>query len=104
VLGSYYQRPNHYGLGAHIANGGYIVSHDVRGKGIGRMLGEHSLIRARERGYVAMQFNFVVSTNSVAIALWKSLGFSIIGTIPDAYHYQQQRYVDAYIMYARLAT
>ena len=99
VLGSYYQRPNQYGLGAHIANGGYIVSEAARGKGIGRKLAEHSIQRARQQGYRAMQFNFVVSTNHVAVRLWKSLGFSILGTIPEAYHLQQQRYVDAYVMY-----
>ena len=101
-LGSYYQRPNHYGLGAHIANGGYIVSPDARGKGVGRKLGEHSIQRAREQGYRGIQFNFVVSTNIVAVDLWKSLGFEIIGTIPGGYHRKAQEYVDAYIMYKDL--
>ncbi len=99
VLGSYYQRPNHYGLGSHIANGGYIVSPDAKGRGIGRALGEHSIVRAQEVGYRGMQFNFVVSTNHVAVELWKSLGFAIIGVIPQGYHRRQQEYVDAYVMF-----
>jgi L-amino acid N-acyltransferase YncA len=102
ILGSYYQRPNHYGLGAHIANGGYIVSPDARGKGVGRKLGEHSIARAREKNYHGIQFNFVVSTNEVAVDLWQSLGFAIIGTIPGGYHRRSQEYVDAYIMFKDL--
>jgi ribosomal protein S18 acetylase RimI-like enzyme len=102
VLGSYYQRPNHYGYGSHIANGGYIVSPDAKGKGIGRLLGEHSLARAREKGYRAMQYNFVVSTNTIAVKLWQSLGFRIIATIPEGYHRQGKEFVDAYIMFREL--
>lgn len=102
VLGSYYQRPNHYGLGGHIANGGYIVSPEAKGKGVGRRLGEHSLARARERGYHGMQYNFVVSTNTVAVKLWQSLGFKIIATIPGGYHRRGEEYVDAYVMFQNL--
>lgn len=102
VLGCYYQRPNHYQLGGHVANGGYLVSPNARGKGVGRKLGEHSIARATEQGYHALQFNFVVSTNEVAVTLWKSLGFAIIGTIPQGYHRKQTDYVDAYIMHRSL--
>lgn len=102
VLGSYYQRPNHYGYGGHIANGGYVVSPDAKGKGLGRLLGEHSLARAREEGYHGMQYNFVVSTNTVAVKLWQSLGFTIIATIPGGYHRRGEEYVDAYIMFQDL--
>jgi ribosomal protein S18 acetylase RimI-like enzyme len=102
VLGSYYQRPNHYGYGGHIANGGYIVSPEAKGKGVGRRLGEHSLARAREKGYRGMQYNFVVSTNTVAVKLWQSLGFTIIATIPGGYHRKGQEYVDAYVMFQDL--
>jgi ribosomal protein S18 acetylase RimI-like enzyme len=99
VLGSYYQRPNHYGYGSHIANGGYIVAPEAKGRGIGRKLGEHSLARAREKGYRGMQYNFVVSTNTIAVNLWKSLGFQIIATLPGGYHRKGQEYVDAYVMF-----
>ena len=103
ILGSYYQRPNQPGLGRHIANGGYIVSPTARGRGIGRLLGEHSLTRAREQGYYGLQYNFVVSTNEPAVNLWQSLGFAIIGTIPGGYHRKQADYVDAYIMFKDLS-
>lgn len=102
VLGCYHLRPNQKVLGSHIANGGYIVDPAIRGKGIGRMLGEHSIARATEKGYRGIQFNFVVSSNKIAVNLWKSLGFEIIGTIPEAYHRKQQEYVDVYIMFRRL--
>ncbi|MBM3617083.1 MAG: GNAT family N-acetyltransferase [Alphaproteobacteria bacterium] len=102
ILGSFYQRSNHFGLGKHIANGGYAVSPAGRGKGIGRILGEKSLQRAKERGFRGMQFNFVVSTNTVAVNLWKSLGFTVVGVLPKAYHFQRERYVDAFVMFKDL--
>lgn len=102
ILGSYYQRCNHFGLGKHIANGGYAVSPTAKGRGIGRLLGERSIERARERGFRGIQFNFVVSTNDVAVNLWKSLGFGIIGTIPGGFHYKHRRYDNAYIMFKDL--
>lgn len=102
ILGAFYQRCNHFGLGSHNANGGYIVSPAAKGRGIGRILGERSLERAKERGFHGMQFNFVVSTNAVAVELWKKLGFRIIGTIPQGYHYKRQRYDDTYIMFREI--
>lgn len=103
ILGAFYLRANHFGLGSHIANAGYMVAPAARGQGIGRVMGEYSLQRAKERGFRGIQFNFVVSTNAVAVNLWKSLGFSVIGTIPGGFHYKQQRYDDAYIMFKDLA-
>ena len=102
ILGCYHQRPNQKGLGSHIANGGYVVSPDARGKGVGRRMGEHSIQRAKERGYHGIQFNFVISTNEIAVKLWQSLDFQIIGTIPGGYHRKQREYVDAYIMFLSL--
>ena len=102
ILGSYYQRANYIGLGSHIANGGYVVSHNAKGKGIGRLLGEASIKRAKERGFRGIQFNFVVATNNVAVTLWRSLGFIVIGTIPSGFHYKQERYDDAFIMFKDL--
>lgn len=101
-LGVYYQRSNQAGLGAHIANGGYMVAPAARGRGIGRVLGEDSLRRAKERGFRGIQFNFVVSTNTHAVNLWKSLGFEVIGTVPQGFHYRRKRYDDAYIMFRSL--
>ena len=102
ILGCYHQRPNQKGLGSHIANGGYIVSPTARGKGVGRRLCEHSIARAKEKAYRGIQFNYVISTNEIAVNLWKSCGFKIIGTIPRGYHLKQQEYVDAYIMFLEL--
>lgn len=103
VLGTFHLRPNQKGLGSHVANGGYLVAPEARGRGIGRQMCEQSIARARELGYRAIQFNFVISTNTTAVNLWKDLGFRIIGTIPDGYHRKQQEYVDAHIMFRDLA-
>jgi L-amino acid N-acyltransferase YncA len=99
VVGSYFFRTNQPGLGSHVANAGFMVSPDAGGRGIGRAMGEHCLAEARAAGYAAMQFNYVVSTNERAVALWKSLGFAIVGTLPKAFHHQQLGLVDAYVMY-----
>ena len=102
IVGSYYVKPNQPGLGSHIANGGYMVHSEEKGKGIGRLLCQHSIDFAREKGYLGMQFNMVISTNASAVKLWKSFGFSIIGTIPQAFRHQKLGLVDAYIMYKSL--
>jgi L-amino acid N-acyltransferase YncA len=85
-----------------VANGAYMVSPNAQGVGLGRMLGEHSILEARRRRYLAMQFDYVVSTNDAAINLWKRLGFSIVGTLPKAYRHRRLGYVDAYVMYKLL--
>ncbi|MEW7849767.1 N-acetyltransferase [Massilia aurea] len=102
VLGMYRLVPNQVGRGHHVANASFMVSPAAQGAGIGRMLGEHSLDQARSHGYLAMQFNHVVSTNGPAIGLWKKLGFSIVGTLPKAFRHKRLGYVDAYVMYQLL--
>jgi len=102
ILGSYYIKPNADGPSAHIANCGYMVSPECRGKGVARMLCVHSQKIAIELGFSAMQFNSVVSTNTIAINLWKKLGYNTIGTIPDAYNHKKQGFVDSLIMYKQL--
>ena len=102
VIGSYILRPNRPGLGGHVANAGFMVDPDARGLGIGRLMGEHSLVEARRRGYRAMQFNFVVSTNTSAVHLWQELGFKIVGTLPRAFCHAQKGFVDAYVMFRSL--
>jgi len=102
VIGSYYVKPNQPGLGSHIANAGYMVHPDEKGKGIGQLMCQHSIDFAREKGYLAMQFNMVVSSNDSAVKLWKSFGFSTIGTIPQAFRHQRLGLVDAYIMHKKL--
>lgn len=102
VLGMYKLQPNQAGRGGHVANAAYMVSAHAQGIGIGHLLGEHSIGEARRQGYLAMQFNYVVSTNSPAIHLWKRLGFTIVGTLPKAYRHRHLGYVDAYVMYRLL--
>ncbi|WP_295893917.1 GNAT family N-acetyltransferase [uncultured Vibrio sp.] len=104
VLGSYYIKANAMGPSNHISNCGYMVAHNARGKGVARALCQHSQDVATALGFKAMQFNSVVSTNTVAIKLWEKLGFSIVGTIPNAYHHAQLGLVDSYVMYKWLNT
>lgn len=102
ILGTYYIKDNQVDLGAHIANAGYMVNSNARGKRIGHLLCEHSITEAKKLAYRAIQFNMVVSKNKSAIALWKKFGFEIIGTIPGAFHYENNKYVDANIMFKSL--
>lgn len=102
VLGTYYLMANRQGGGSHVANCGYMTAAAARGRGLARAMCEHSLERARQRGFRAMQFNHVVSTNTVAVALWQKLGFDIVGTLPAAFNHPQHGYVDAYVMFQTL--
>jgi len=102
ILGTYYLRANQPGGGAHVCNCGYMTSAAATGRGIARRMAEHSLNHARERGFRAMQFNFVVSTNVRAIRLWESLGFAIVGRLPGAFRHPDHGYVDALVMYQSL--
>jgi ribosomal protein S18 acetylase RimI-like enzyme len=102
VVGMFFMTDNQKGLGSHIANAGYMVHPNLQIKGIGRKMGEFSLIEAQRLGYKAMQFNVVVKTNEKAIYLWQSLGFQIIGEIPEAFQHSQLGLVNAYIMYKKL--
>ncbi len=102
VLGSYYIRPNQSGGGKHVANCGYAVSREARGRGIARAMCEHSLTHARGAGYWAMQFNFVVATNTRAITLWEGMGFDTLARLPGAFVHPVEGEVDALVMYQRL--
>ncbi|WP_440053139.1 GNAT family N-acetyltransferase [Pseudoalteromonas sp. T1lg65] len=102
ILGTYYLKANAQGPSSHICNCGYMVDERARGKGVARQLCEHSQKVAVELGFNAMQFNSVVSTNEIAIQLWKKLGYQIIGTIPLAYKHGKLGYVDSYIMHKQL--
>lgn len=92
-------RPNRTGRAGHVANASFIVSPDHRAKGIGKAMGTFALRRAKDLGYKAMQFNFVVSANSVAVKLWQSLGFKIVGTLPKGYLHASKGLVDVYVMH-----
>ncbi|GLX85296.1 N-acetyltransferase [Thalassotalea loyana] len=102
VLATYYLKANAMGPSGHICNCGYMVSSAARGKGLARLMCEHSQDVALQLGFEAMQFNSVVSTNEVAVKLWQKLGFSIIGTIPNAYYHGTLGLVDSYIMHKGL--
>ncbi|HXN51104.1 MAG TPA: GNAT family N-acetyltransferase [Candidatus Acidoferrum sp.] len=99
ILGTYFLQPNQQGGGSHVANCGYVTASWATGRGVARAMCAHSLDRARQRGFKAMQFNFVVSTNERAIALWHSFGFEIVGRLPGAFHHPTAGLVDALVMY-----
>jgi L-amino acid N-acyltransferase YncA len=99
IVGTYILRANQPGLGSHVANAAFMVSRDVRQTGIGKMMGEHAIETARRRGFRAMQFNFVVSTNEKAVALWEKLGFEIVGRLPGVFQHKEKGFVDAFVMF-----
>ena len=101
-IGGYMLHANQPGLGNHVANCGYMVAPSVRGQGIASAMCDHSLAQARQSGFTAMQFNFVVSTNEGAVRLWQKHGFAIIGRIPDAFRHARLGLVDALIMHRHL--
>lgn len=100
IVGSALVKANQPGLGGHVANAGFMVAAAASGLGVGRALAEHAIEWARQANFSAMQFNFVVSTNTRAVALWKNLGFSIVGTVPQAFqHRGLGRKVDVLVMH-----
>jgi ribosomal protein S18 acetylase RimI-like enzyme len=103
IVGTYYLRANQRGGGSHVANCGYVTAPSANGRGIGRAMCRHSLTQAISKGFRAMQFNFVLSSNEPAVHLWQSLGFKIVGTLPSAFHHPKGSFVNAYVMYRELA-
>jgi ribosomal protein S18 acetylase RimI-like enzyme len=102
IVGTFFLKDNQPDLGSHIANAGYMVAPEAKGKRVGRAMAEFSLAEARRLGYQAMQFNFVVKSNEVAVRLWLSLGFEIIGEIPEAFNHAENGLTNALIMYRKL--
>ena len=102
VLGAAKVTPNQMGPGAHVANGSFMVSPEARGRGVARSLGEAALAFARDAGFRSMQFNAVVETNHVAVALWRKLGFEIVGTVPEAFAHPTLGLVGLHVMHRRL--
>jgi ribosomal protein S18 acetylase RimI-like enzyme len=102
VVGTYVLRANQLGGGDHIANCAYITDTALRGRGVARRLAEHSLEEARRRGFLAMQFNFVVASNESAVHLWQSLGFVTVGRLPGAFRHPHLGLVDALVMFRKL--
>ncbi|MDR5651310.1 GNAT family N-acetyltransferase [Ruixingdingia sedimenti] len=102
ILGTYYVKANQAGGGRHVCNCGYMTGAQATGRGVARRMCAHSLDHARARGYRAMQFNFVVSTNERAVRLWQAMGFDIVGRLPLAFRHPRQGYVDALVMFRAL--
>lgn len=102
VLGTYYLRANQRGGGTHVANCAYMTAVAATGRGVAGAMCADSLLRAKSMGFLAMQFNFVVSTNSRAIALWQRFGFETVGRLPGAFRHPQHGLVDALVMFRKL--
>lgn len=102
ILGTYYMRRNQAGGGAHVCNCGYMTAKAAQGRGVARAMLDHSLAEAPRRGYRAMQYNFVVATNTRAIATWEKAGFRTVGRLPAAFRHPADGYVDALVMWKDL--
>ncbi len=99
ILGTYYIKSNQTGAGSHVCNCGYMVASHARGMGLASQMCLHSQKRAQLIGYKAIQFNFVFSSNTVAIRLWQKMGFDIVGRLPRACNHPEEGYIDALVMY-----
>ncbi len=102
VVGTYYLRPNSTGPAAHVANAGYMVRPDARGAGVAAAMTQDSFARARALGYLAMQYNLVVATNTRALGLYRRLGMEEVGRLPRAFRHKELGLVDAFVMYRLL--
>jgi L-amino acid N-acyltransferase YncA len=102
IIGTYYVRPNQPGRGNHVANGGYMVAPQARGRGLAGALCRHSIEMARRLGFKAMQFNFVVATNIAAVHVWEACGFTVAGRLPAAFRHKELGLVDVLVMYRAL--
>lgn len=102
ILGTYYLRANQAGGGAHVANCGYATAASATGRGVATRMAQHSLALAPMRGFRAMQFNFVISTNVRAVALWERLGFATLCRLPAAFAHPALGDVDALVMFRTL--
>ena len=102
VLGSATMGANRPGRGSHVATGSFMVDPRFHGRGVGRALGSYLLDWACSQGYLAIQFNAVVETNAPAVTLWKSLGFRIVGTVPEAFDHREHGLVGLHVMHRPL--
>jgi ribosomal protein S18 acetylase RimI-like enzyme len=103
VVGSFYIVANQGGGGRHVCNCGFVTGPAARKKGVASAMLSKALKDAAAMGFRAMQFNFVVSSNTTAVGLWQRAGFDIVGRLPEAFHHPEAGYVDALVMYRSLA-
>ena len=99
IGGSYFIKPNKPGPGSHVCNCGYVVAENSRGKGFASAMCVHSQAEAVSNGFLAMQYNLVVSTNLAAVNLWRKHDFQIIGTLPSSFRHPKHGFVDSCVMY-----
>lgn len=102
VRGTANMYANRAGPGSHVASASFMVAAAARGRGIGRLLVDDALSWARAAGFRAMQFNAVAETNTAAIALYRALGFSIVGTVPEAFDHPERGLVGLHVMHLKL--
>jgi L-amino acid N-acyltransferase YncA len=102
VLGTAELHPNQPAAGSHVANAGFMVAPAAARRGVGRALATHVIDHATSDGYRAMQFNAVVATNRHAVALWESLGFEILATVPRAFDHPVEGLVGLHVMHRAL--
>ena len=102
IVGTANMYANRAGPGAHVASASFMVAASARGHGIGRALVEDALEWARAAGFRAMQFNAVAATNASAVALYETLGFAIVGTVPEAFDHPERGLVGLHVMHRRL--
>jgi len=101
-LGTYFICPNQPGGGAHVCNCGFATASAAQGKGVARAMLTHAQDTARQMGFKAMQFNFVISSNTRAVDTWKRDDFDIVGILPKAFDHPRLGFVDAYVMFKTL--
>jgi GNAT superfamily N-acetyltransferase len=102
LLGTATMGPNRPGRGSHVGTASFMVASAARGRGVGRALGEHVVGWHREAGFRGIQFNAVVETNTAAVSLWRSLGFTVVGTVPGAFLHPRHGYVGLHVMHLPL--
>ena len=102
IVGTAKMGPNRPGHGDHIGTASFMVDQTVRGAGVGRRLGEYVIDWHRRRGYEGIQFNAVVASNEAAVRLWRSLGFEIVGTVPNAFRSPSHGRVGLHVMFLAL--
>lgn len=102
LLGAFSLKPNALGGGDHVANASFVTAEAARGGGVGRAMGVFALEEAKRLGFAAMQFNFVIATNTHALALWRSLGFQVVGTVPSGFRHPRHGVVDVHILHRDL--